>query len=131
MNDPKDNLILIVEDDESVAEFIKFTIENEGFRSIGTDNGENVLDLVKQNKPTLIILDMMLPGMKGIEVLKMLQEEKFHYIPVVILSGKFKVDFLWKMVQFESNVKECMVKPINVERLIEIVHSILKTSKSA
>lgn len=123
----KDKLILIVDDDETVLELLKFTVENAGFRAALVNDGDKVIDEVEKNRPDLIILDMMLPGKSGIDLIKDLQVSKYIDIPVITFSGRFKSDFLWKLVQFEPNIKDYLVKPINVDQLVAKIHSILKT----
>jgi diguanylate cyclase (GGDEF)-like protein len=122
---PKNRDILIVEDDESVSELLKFAIEKNGFRTKVASDGNKALELLKTSIPDLIVMDMMMPGKSGLEVIRELQAKEFSSIPIVVVSGGFADNLLWKTVRFEPNVKDYMEKPIQPGKLINKINSIL------
>ena len=129
MVSPKDKTILIIEDEETILELFKFAIEREGFRTVTALNSFKALELVKVYRPALIILDMMLPGKSGLEVLKLLQTSGYVHIPIIITSGRMPHDTMDKISKFEVNVREFFRKPLDTDKLVEKIHSILGTEK--
>lgn len=123
----RDKLILIVEDDESVQDFMKFTLEKENFKIITASDGEKAIEMTKLNNPDLIVLDMILPKKSGYEVIKNLQGIGYSYIPIVIVTGKSMDENFKNMLLFESNVKELIAKPIKPSHFTYRIHSILGT----
>lgn len=127
MSEPRDKVILIIEDDESVVEFLKFAITKDGFRVQVAKDGLEALDSIKEFTPDLIITDMMLPYKSGYEIIKFLQNDVYRNIPVLAVSGKYVNDSFSKMLEFEPNVKAFMVKPIKIQILLQKIHSLLGT----
>lgn len=78
--------VLIVEDDKFLAELISTKLDKEGFSVVAANDGETGLTKAKEDKPNIILLDIMLPGMDGFEVLENLNKEQSR-IPVIILSN--------------------------------------------
>lgn len=80
--------ILIIEDDKFLRELIVRKLIEEGFRTLEADDGEEGLKKIKEEKPDLVLLDLILPGIDGFEVLsKMKEESTLSSIPVIILSN--------------------------------------------
>jgi len=85
---PKET-ILVIEDDSDIVEIIQYNFEREGYRVITASNGEKGLETAISKKPSLIILDLMLPGLDGIEVCKRLRTNaETRSIPIVMLTAK-------------------------------------------
>ena len=127
LSDPKDKLILIVEDDESVMDFLMFALKKEGFRITSAGDGEEAIRKANNEKPNLILLDMMLPRKAGFEVIKTLQTSECRHIPIIVITGRFVDDAFRDMVKFEPNVKDFILKPIKMPYLVFRLHSILGT----
>lgn len=127
MSDPKNKLILIVEDDDTVVELLKFTLEKENFNVITTNDGEKALEIIRLNEPSLIVLDMMLPKKSGFEVIKSLQTPIYANIPIVVITAKHLDENFKNMVQIEHNVKEFIAKPIKLAYFAYRIHTILGT----
>ncbi|OGS20644.1 MAG: hypothetical protein A3J83_08190 [Elusimicrobia bacterium RIFOXYA2_FULL_40_6] len=125
--DPKEKLILIVDDDDTVVDFLKFAIERDGFRTETARNGDEAIAKAQSVKPDLIVLDMMLPQKAGYEVIKMLQTGQNWKIPIIVVSGRFIEDTFKNNILFEENVKEYLVKPIKSQFLLHKIHSLLGT----
>lgn len=127
MAEPKDKHILIVEDDRSLIGFLNITLGHEDFFVSIARDGESALKAVKSTKPDLVILDMMLPQKSGFELIKSLQTPEYRDVPIIAISGKFVDDEFRRMVLFEPNVKEYLVKPLKTPQLLHKVHLLLKT----
>ena len=81
--------ILAVEDDEHIARLIKYNVEKEGYICKTVESGEEGLDAVRREKVDLVILDIMLPGMTGLEVCKSIKQDKqLSSIPIILLTAK-------------------------------------------
>ena len=119
---PAEKLILIVDDDETVLDFLKFAVEHEGFRTVTAADGLDALEKVKANSPDLLILDMMIPKKGGYEVIKSLQSSEHSRIPILVITGRFVDDNFKQMVQFEPNVREYIIKPVKPPFLIYKIH---------
>ncbi len=127
MAEPKDKKILVVEDDESIVEFLKFGLEREGFCVDFARDGLFALRSVERIKPDLIILDMMLPGKSGYEIIKSLQAGEHRNIPILVATGKFADESFKNMIKFEPNVREYIEKPVKLQILLSRIHSLLGT----
>ena len=85
----KNKKIMVVDDEADIRELLRFNLEKEGFSVLLSPDGESALTLVEAEKPDLIILDVMLPGIDGIDVcLKLKSEPQYKSIPVIMLSAK-------------------------------------------
>ncbi len=124
--DPKEKLILIVDDDESILDLMEHVVKKEGFRVERGSDGQEAVSKAQALNPDLIILDFMLPGMGGYEVVKELQGER-SAIPILVITGRHLDRQSIDMVKRESNVREFMEKPIKPVLLGATLHRILKT----
>ena len=131
MAGPKNKTILIVDDESSVVEFLRFAIERDGFDVISTDNGNNAIMLLTKHKVDLILLDMMMPGKSGYELVKLMQSGDYRDIPIIVMSGRFVEDSYQNTLKEEPNVKDYMVKPVKVEMLLYRVNTLLGTLSEA
>lgn len=125
--DPKDKLVLLVDDDESILELLEHVVKKEGFRVERAADGEEGLRKIREIKPDIIVLDFMLPGMGGFEVLKELQGGEGGDIPVLVITGRRIDAQTADMIRHESNVKDYMEKPIKPARLMMMLHKTLHT----
>lgn len=117
--------ILVVEDEKDLAELIAFHLEKEGFRPVIAEDGVSALSEARANPPQLILLDMMLPGMMGTEVLRLLKSsEKTAAVPVVVLTAKGEeID---RVVGFELGADDYVVKPFSVRELMLRIRAVLR-----
>lgn len=123
---PQDKLVLLVEDDESQLDLARHLIAKEGFRLCEATSGRAALRMVQEQSPDLIILDLMLPGLGGYEVLRELQAGGFGDIPVVIMTARTMDAKSVEMIKLEPNVKEFFKKPPNSAFGYRL-HGLLKT----
>ena len=126
-DDPKDKLVLLVDDDESILDLLEFVVKKEGFKVERAVDGQEALRKAEALHPDAIILDFMLPGLGGFEVLKSLQMGDCRGIPVFVITGRRIDRQTIEMVRQESNVREFMEKPIKPAVLSAMLHRLLHT----
>ncbi len=115
--------ILVVEDEPSIAKLVQFNLEKEGFQvDIATD-GQKGVEFALEHSPDLIVLDLMLPGLDGLEVCKRLRQEKRH-IPILMLTAK--TDEFDKVLGLELGADDYMTKPFSPRELVARVKAILR-----
>jgi len=127
LGDPGEKLILLVDDDESLLDLMEHVVKKEGFRTDRATDGNEALSKARALNPDLLILDFMLPGLGGYEVLRELQASGNGDIPVIVITGRHMDRKNIDMVRLESNVKEFMEKPLRPAVLATTIHSLLKT----
>ena len=117
--------ILVVDDERDIVRLVEYNLLEEGYRVITAMNGQDALKMATEHRPNLIILDLMLPGMDGREVCKILKKQsETEHIPVIILSAKAsEVD---RVIGFELGCDDYVVKPFNTRELILRVKAVLR-----
>src|SRR3989338_9084790 len=120
--------ILVIEDDHDIAELIEHHLKQNRFDVLVSENGTQGLKIARKQTPHLIILDLMLPDMGGLEVCRELKTtETTKYIPVIMLTAKGEeVD---RIVGFEVGADDYMTKPFSPRELTLRVKAIVKRSK--
>lgn len=117
--------ILIVEDEKDIVKMLEYNLSKEGFKILSANNGEDALDLVHRHLPDLIILDLMLPEMDGLEVCKELKKEsKTAHIPIVMLTAKSQEAD--KIVGLELGADDYVTKPFSPRELTARIKAILR-----
>lgn len=107
--------ILLVEDETTLADLIKLNLTIEGYEVLHTENGKKAVELFKQKNPGLVILDVMLPELNGIEVCKQLKKIKPE-VPVLFLSAKSSGND--RIEGLKSGADDYLTKPFNLEELL-------------
>jgi two-component system cell cycle response regulator CtrA len=118
--------VLLIEDDSATAQSIELMLKSEGFNVYTTDLGEEGVDLGKIYDYDLILLDLNLPDMSGIDVLRTLRVGKVN-TPVMILSGTSEIDM--KVKTFTGGADDYMTKPFHKDELVARVHALVRRSK--
>jgi len=111
--------ILVVDDDPYLRELMAITLEDQDFDVFLAEHGMNAQEVLSRRKPHLIILDMMMPVMDGLEFLKWLREEQKSNIPVIVMTafdGDQKIDQLTSV-----GVSSILIKPVPVHKLLKVV----------
>lgn len=117
--------ILVVDDERDIIELIKYNLELEGFRVIPSYNGEDALRLAKREPPDLLILDLMLPGMDGLEVCRVLKNDSLtNHIPIIMLTAKTKEPDI--VVGLEMGADDYIAKPFSMRELVARVKAVLR-----
>lgn len=121
---PKET-ILVVEDDRNISKLVKYNMEKAGFDCMTAFTGEEACETLSKKKVDLVVLDIMLPEMDGLEVCRRIkQEETLGDIPVVMLTAKGEeID---RVVGFELGADDYIVKPFSPRELVLRVKNILK-----
>jgi DNA-binding response OmpR family regulator len=119
------NRILVVEDDKNIAKLIQYNIEKTGFFCTITADGNAALNIIEKEKVDAIILDIMLPGIDGLEVCRRIKKDpKKAAIPIIMLTAKGEeVD---RIVGFELGADDYVVKPFSPRELILRIKAVLK-----
>ncbi|WP_322802327.1 response regulator transcription factor [Thermoflexus sp.] len=116
--------ILIAEDERDIRELIVFTLEFGGFQVIAATNGEEAVELARQHRPDLIILDVRMPRMTGYEACRILKsQEETRAIPVVFLSAKGQEAEIRQGM--EAGADAYILKPFAPDELIQQVQALL------
>jgi two-component system OmpR family response regulator len=119
--------ILVVDDDKNLLEVIKYNLVNEGYSVVIAENGTQAVEKARQEKPDLIILDVMLPEIDGLEVCRILRKEMS--IPILMLSAK--IDEIDKVVGLELGADDYIGKPFSVRELMARVRATLRRGQLA
>lgn len=119
------NSILVVEDDRKIARVVKIYLEGEGFKVTHAERGKDALALASKEKPSLVILDLMLPDMGGEEVCQELRE--IGDFPVVMLTAKSSEEE--RVAGFALGADDYIVKPFSPRELVARVKAVLKRSQ--
>lgn len=115
------------DDDPFVRELVVFNLQAEGIEVHATDNGLGVEDLVSEHRPDIVILDVMMPGRDGYQVLAALKgSPTFRDIPVILLSAKASDAEIWQ--GWQAGADYYLTKPFNVEELVHYLEEILAQS---
>ncbi len=114
--------ILVVEDEASIASFVSLYLKNAGFEVRTAENGTDALTAVQTREPSLIILDLMLPDLDGLEVCRRIRQNSD--VPILMLTARDEdVD---KIIGLEVGADDYMTKPFNPRELVARVKSILR-----
>lgn len=115
--------ILVVEDDPTILQGLKISLEEENYSVIEACDGLKGYNIAKKEKPDLIVLDLLLPGMSGLEICRALRGEG-NTTPILMLtSRKEEID---KLIGFETGADDYMTKPFSVRELNARLRAILK-----
>ena len=114
--------ILLVEDEEKLARFVELELTHEGYQVEKSGNGREALELALQNHYDLILLDIMLPGLNGLEVLRRLLKEK--EVPVILLTARDAV--MDKVSGLDAGAVDYITKPFAIEELLARIRVALK-----
>jgi two-component system, OmpR family, alkaline phosphatase synthesis response regulator PhoP len=121
----KKSFILVVEDEEDIVRLQTFHLEKEGYRVVSAGSGRQALEIAFAETPDLVILDIMLPEIDGLEVCRRLRaNESTASVPVMILSAR--KEELDKVLGLELGADDYMIKPFSVRELVARVRAMLR-----
>jgi phosphate regulon transcriptional regulator PhoB len=122
--------ILIVEDEHDVIRLLKYNLEREGFRVNYTTDGSLALAEIRRDEPDLVILDLMLPGLDGLEVCRQIRRtEKYSGLPVLMLTARDQEPDC--VVGLEMGADDYVTKPFSMRELIARIRALLRRSEPA
>ncbi|MCH7809878.1 MAG: response regulator transcription factor [Chloroflexi bacterium] len=117
--------ILVVDDEPTLVATLKYNLERESFRVLEAADGEAALEAARTGRPDLIVLDLMLPGLSGLEVCRILRKET--RVPIIMLTAKdAEVD---KVVGLETGADDYVTKPFGMPELMARVRALLRRAE--
>jgi len=119
--------ILVVDDEPSIVTLLKFNLEQAGYNVLTAEDGPSGLEAALNEKPDLMVLDLMLPGMDGIDVCKTLRQEKVN-LPILMLTAKD--DEFDKILGLELGADDYLTKPFSPREVVARVKAILRRSQT-
>jgi len=119
--------VLIVDDETTIVDILSFNLKKEGYETIEANDGETGLNLALSENPDLVLLDIMMPGMDGLEVCKQLR--KVSQVPVIMLTAK--AEETDKVLSFELGADDYITKPFGVKEMLARVMANLRRSGSS
>ena len=118
------NKILIVEDEQDIRDLLIFNLQKEGFKVESADNGDSALSLIRKNNFDLILLDLMLPGIGGFDLTRILKnDKKTSKTPILMLTAKGEESDIVKGLELGAD--DYMTKPFSIKVLIARINKIL------
>ena len=121
------NKILVVEDDRTLLEVIKYNLVKDGYEVNTSEDGAQALDLARKTKPDLVILDIMLPGMNGFEVCRILRKEMT--VPIIMLTARTgETD---RIMGLDTGADDYMTKPFSIRELLARIRALLRRAGMA
>ena len=122
--------VLIVEDERDIRDLVLFHLEREGFQVSSASSGEEALRQVRHASPDLVLLDLMLPAMGGLEVCRKLRQDPATVgLPIVMLTAKG--DEVDRVLGLELGADDYIVKPFSPKELLARVRAVLRRAKLA
>src|SRR6185295_1333779 len=121
--------VLIVDDDPDIVRLVSYNLSQAGFETVTANTGRLALESIQDRPPDLIILDLMLPDVDGIEVCRTLRSnEASRQIPIVMLTARSEeID---RVIGFELGADDYVMKPFSPRELVLRIKSILRRSKT-
>lgn len=122
--------ILAVEDDEDILQLLKYNLTKEGYRVTGVTSGEEGLQITRSTAPDLILLDLMLPGIDGLEVCRRLKmDAKTRQVPIIMLTAKGEETDI--VTGLELGAEDYITKPFSTRVLLARVRAVLRRRGTA
>jgi two-component system KDP operon response regulator KdpE len=119
-------LILVVDDEQRMVRFIRLNLEHDGFRVISAYTGSEAVELVRNELPNLVLLDVMLPDIDGFEVLRRIRQ--ISSIPVIMLTAKGEEDD--RVRGLEGGADDYVTKPFSPRELVSRVRAVLRRTEA-
>ena len=107
-------LVMVVDDDQDLAEMLSIVLTSAGMEVDLVNRGDQVMDIFNQHPPDLVLLDVMLPGIDGVQVCKLIREKSM--VPIVMLTAKGETQDV--VAGLEAGADDYMVKPFNAQELV-------------
>jgi len=122
--------ILVIDDEKDLIELVRYNLEKDGFDVIAATDGQSGLDVVKKHRPDLVVLDLMMPGVDGLQICKQLRADpRTGRIPVIMLTAKAtEAD---RIVGLELGADDYITKPFSPREVVARVKAVLRRSAPA
>jgi two-component system phosphate regulon response regulator PhoB len=117
--------ILVIEDEEDIAELIRYNLEREGYRVVHAESGERGLEMVRRQRPDLVLLDLMLPGIDGLEVCKRVRADVAGaQTPIIMVTARGEEADV--VTGLELGAEDYLTKPFSPRVLVARVRAVLR-----
>ncbi|MHB9031621.1 MAG: response regulator transcription factor [Anaerolineae bacterium] len=120
--------VLVVEDERNIRELLRLYLNNAGFRVLESGDGLDALRIAAEEKPNLVVLDVMLPRLDGFEVCRRLRRDNYN-VPIIILTAR--TDDVDKVVGLELGADDYVTKPFNPRELVARIKAVLRRTEPA
>lgn len=121
----KNRVILVVDDEERMARFIRLNLEHDGFQVVEAYRGSKAIQMLRDEMPDLVILDVMMPDIDGFQVLEMIRE--ISMVPVIMLTAKGEEDD--RVRGLELGADDYVTKPFSPRELVSRVRAVLRRNE--
>lgn len=122
-------MIFCVEDDRGIRELMTYTLSASGYEALGLKDGKELDEALKNTKPDLITLDIMLPNEDGISILKRLKnDERYHDIPIIMASAKGEE--YDKVIGLDLGADDYLAKPFGMMEMVSRIKAVLRRSEA-
>lgn len=122
-----DATILIVEDDQTIARFVQLELEHAGYEVLRASEGSTAMDMLAERPVDLVILDLMLPGVDGLDVARFIRKKGMD-VPILMLTARAETHDV--VLGFEAGADDYLRKPFEIPELLSRVRALLKRTKS-
>ncbi|AGL01047.1 response regulator transcription factor [Desulfoscipio gibsoniae] len=119
--------VLVVDDEESIVRLVTFNLEKEGFHTLVANNGNEALSKIHAEQPDLVILDLMLPGLDGLEVCRLVRREG---LPVAVIMLTAKDQEIDRVLGLELGADDYITKPFSPRELVARVKAVLRRTST-
>jgi DNA-binding response OmpR family regulator len=127
MAEPSETKIVVVEDEPSLVFTLQDTLESEGYQVFVAEDGQTAIEIVKEQNPDLMLLDLMLPGMSGYDVCRKVRELQYTF-PIIILTARDQeID---KVTGLNIGADDYMTKPFGVKELLARIQARLRRTNT-
>ena len=117
--------ILVIEDDKDIRDLIAFNLKNKGFHSTEAKNGEKGVEKIREKTPDLILLDLMLPGIQGVDVCRIIKSDKnTKNIPIIMVSALGQEEDI--ITGLETGADDYITKPFSIKILLARIEAVLR-----
>jgi two-component system alkaline phosphatase synthesis response regulator PhoP len=114
--------VLVVDDEQDILDLVRYQLEREGYQVVGCRDGRAALDLFSRERPDLVILDLLMPGVDGLEVCRRLRQDSA--IPIIMLTAK--AEETDKVIGLELGADDYVTKPFSPRELVARVKAVLR-----
>jgi len=129
VNNQTGGKILIIEDEADIAKMVSLRLENNDFSVLQADSGERGLDLIRERKPDLVLLDLMLPGIRGLDVLRFIRKRpETAKMPVLIVSALGEEHDV--VAGLENGADDYLSKPFSMSVLVARINALMRRTRA-